>query len=1093
VSRCNARSALGLSAGLLALAASLAAGPAYASDECGVQTGTTVTCPSTTNFNTAGITYAAAKDLTLKLAPAIVIDTSTTHARALTIGGTRNTSNVEIDAAGTSIVTSGATAATVATGTGNLLLTFGAIKTSGDNAAGINAASASGNVSVSAQSIATTGAGASAILAASSSGAVAVTDYGAISTTGATAYGVSARGAAGVTIGGTGSITTTGANATAVLATATTGDVLLDLGPIGTSGNNAIGVSAATTTGNIAISAQAITTAGSGANGILAQSTGAGDIAVSAQSITTTGASATAILTASASGAISVTDAGAISTSGATAYGIFARGPAGVTVGGRGSITTTGGNATGVLVASTAGDVMLDLGAIRTSGDNAPGVNAASSAGNIAVSAQSVATTGAGSTAILAQATLGTVSVANDGTIATAGATAYGIYARGAAGVAITGQGSITTKGAGANAIDVISSGGPVDVTQGSVSTSGASAIGIRVSATRDAHVTAGSVTTAGSDAIAISALSSTGAASVSLTGAVRSASAIGVAINAKTMAMIGVAAGASLDGAAGAVVIASGTGTVIDNAGSIGRSGAATLAAVTITATGGPVTINNAGTITGNLLLGAGDDVVTNNGVFNAVGNSDFKGGNDLFDNRGMFAVAPSATASTSVTLAGLETFRNAGTVDFRNGHIGDQLIVQGNYVGANGRMYLDIDPTNLGGSDLIQVSGAASGNTLVSLNRVNDRTLVLNYGTPFAKVGVASDAGAFALDPVDANLSGLVGLGLKYDASNLSYDLVALPGDAAYRTLAISAGVRTLWNQSADAWSARMQQLWDMQRLSAAAPKRGIWGQFIGQRQTRDFSQASTVFGVTRPVAIGYAQDAVGGQIGVDLRVRADGTPVFGITGGYVHSTVSYDGVADRVTFQDVNLGAYLGYRSGALFFNLLGKYDHYWARNASVSGGYSNTLNGSSYGGKAELGARLGGKAVFVEPHVSVAANHSMIGDFAVSAGPFSFADPDGLTLKAGGRIGASFDIGGQGRGAVFVRGDYVDDVMGKDRVVFSSGGTNATLQMDAASPYGEGAIGMAFGGKSGMGVSVEGRYAKGGDSDGVGGRLTISAAF
>jgi hypothetical protein len=1064
LSRCNARSALGLSAGLLALASGHAASPAHASDECGPQTGTTVTCTSTGNPNASGITYAATQNLTLKIAPDVIVDTTSTHARGLTIGGTRNTSNVEIDAAGSSIVTSGATAATVATGTGNLSLNFGSIKTSGDNAAGINAASASGNVSASAQSIATTGAGATAILLASTSGTAAVTDYGTISTTGATAYGISARGV-GVTIDGKGGIVTTGANATGVLVTATTGDTRLSLGTINTSGANAAGVNATSTTGNLSVSAQSVTTAGAGA---------------------------TAILTSSTSGAISVTDSGPISTSGTSAYGIFARGPAGVTVGGRGSITTTGGSATGVLVASTAGDIVLDLGEIRTSGDNAPGINAASASGNISVSAQSVTTSGANSSAMLLQATAGTVTVTNNGAISATGSAANGINARGTAGVTIAGQGSVVTTGAGANAIDVISSAGAVDVTQGSVSASGAGSIGIRVSATKDARVTAGNVTTtgSGSGAIAISALSSAGAATVSLSGTVRSASSIGVAINGKTSATLNLAAGASVDGATGAVSLVSGTAAVINNAGSIGPSGAAKLTAVTITATGGPVTINNSGTINGNLLLAAGNDVVTNTGVFNALGNSDFKTGNDLFDNRGTFNVAPSTIAATTVNLTALETFRNAGTVDFRNGHIGDQLVVQGNYVGVNGRMIVDIDPANPG-SDLIQVSGSASGTTIVSLNPINDKALALNYGTPFMKVGAASDAGAFTLDPAQQNFSGLIGLGIKYDAGNLNYALVAMPGDAAYRTLAISAGVRNLWTQSADAWSARMQQVRDLQGISSNQ-SRGLWGQFIGQRQTRDFSQTSTVFGVTRPLAIGYAQNEIGGQIGVDFRSRADGTPIFGLTGGYVHSALSYDSVADRVTFQDVNAGAYFGYQSGALFFNLLGKYDFYWARNSSVSGGYSSRLNGSSYGVQAEVGGRLGGKAQFFEPHVSVAANHGRITDFAAAAGRFRFDDPDGLTLKAGGRIGSSFDLRGA-KGAFFVRADYVYDVMGKDRVVFLSGGTNAALEMGAASPYGEGAVGVTVAGKSGMGVSIEGRYAKGGDSDGFGGRVTLRSAF
>ena len=44
-------------------------------------------------------------------------------------------------------------------------------------------------------------------------------------------------------------------------------------------------------------------------------------------------------------------------------------------------------------------------------------------------------------------------------------------------------------------------------------------------------------------------------------------------------------------------------------------------------------------------------------------------------------------------------------------------------------------------------------------------------------------------------------------------------------------------------------------------------------------------------------------------------------------------------------------------------------------------------------------------------------------------------------------ASFDLGGRGRGSFDLRGDYADEVMGEDRVVFASGGATAGLQMDA----------------------------------------------
>lgn len=757
------------------------------------------------------------------------------------------------------------------------------------------------------------------------------------------------------------------------------------------------------------------------------------------------------------------------------------------------SVITTAASATGYTVASGSGDIDLDIGSISTTGASARGISAASTSGNVTVSAQSITTTGASASAILAQSTTGTATVTNNGTISTAGSAAYGIYARGVAGVTVDGTGTVATTGDNSNAIDAISSAGPVTVTQGTVTTSGANSIGIRAGAEDDASVTVANVTTTGAAANAISAFSLSGATSVTVTGAVKSSQAVGVAITAVTTATLNVGQGATLDGYSGAVQITSGTGTLIDNAGTIGPEGASALTAITIDATGGAVTINNSGTINGNVLTSDADDVLTNTGTFNAISNSDFHAGNDLLDNQGTFNVAPTSTTATTIKIYALETFENSGTLDFRNGHAGDELIVQGDYVGEGDKLYLDVDPSNLAGSDSMVFGGSASGTTVVTLNKLTNAPLELDSGTPIVTVGTASEAGAFTLDPSQSDTSGLVGLGIKYDAANLTYDLVAFPGDAAYRTLAISAGVRNLWAQSADAWSARMQQLRDVFPAGADHGTAHVWGQVIGQRQTRDFSKSTTVFGITRQVDVDYAQNTFGGQIGADFRTSAKGQMVYGITGGYLHSTLSYRHVADRVKFDDVNGGAYFGYSAHGLFLNVLGKYDYYWADNNSVSGGYSNKLSGASYGARAEFGARFKAHALFFEPIVSVSANHSQIEDFTLSAGRFNFDDPDSLVLKAGGRIGSALSLFGQAGSSVYLRANYVNDLSGKDRVVFSSGNDGAALEMGAASPYGEAAIGATIAGKSGLRLSVEGNYARGGDSDGFGGRVTLGSAF
>jgi hypothetical protein len=335
----------------------------------------------------------------------------------------------------------------------------------------------------------------------------------------------------------------------------------------------------------------------------------------------------------------------------------------------------------------------------------------------------------------------------------------------------------------------------------------------------------------------------------------------------------------------------------------------------------------------------------------------------------------------------------------------------------------------------------------------------------------------------------------GLVYNPTAFTYSLVATPGIGVYETSLFGESVRNLWLQSADAWSGHMRELRDSVAANGAEGSGGrFWLQMLGQVDERQNHRSFSNFGMTNAYNLGYKQDYFGGQAGLDFGGPAGGNGAFafGATFGYLNSTVNFAGSADRINFNNVNGGLYASFTSGVVFVNLLGKYDHFWGDNRSTSGRYQSDLDGSVYGGKAEVGFRLG-NTVFIEPSASVSYTHTDFDDYRVASGSFGFDGQDGIRGKAGARIGYTTDIGAA-RATFYAGGNYVHDFQGRDNVTFVSGGQTVRFTNGLMDDFGEGTLGLNIGSASGpVSGFFEARYANGGDFEGYGGRGGLRIRF
>ncbi|MDZ4138039.1 MAG: autotransporter domain-containing protein [Erythrobacter sp.] len=620
----------------------------------------------------------------------------------------------------------------------------------------------------------------------------------------------------------------------------------------------------------------------------------------------------------------------------------------------------------------------------------------------------------------------------------------------------------------------------------------------VSVTGGADAGVTmaggsASSITASGAGANAVSVIAGDNA-QATLTGQIQAtgAGADAVVVTGGNLATVTVGANTIISAADGnGITITSANGSTLNNDGVIGinNSGFA------VAAFGGPLRINNTGTLTSDIRFTSGADVVNNTGTFVVGLNPDFGAGADVFGNSGTVRFLGGATTPVSRIFTGLETFNNTGgLIDLRNGIAGDVLTLPGIFSGTgDSTVGLDANLSGAGLADRLVIGGAATGSTALVVDVSGPATL--NPGVVLVEAGAGTQAGAFALDGGSRNF-GLIEADLVFDPASNTFALVGAPSIAVYRAAGFGDAARNLWYKSADTWSAHMRSLRDGAWGSGAgSPGGGLWVQMHASRDNRDSVVAVNNFGLARSFDLGFQQDYFGGQAGFDFGGRAgdDGNFAFGVTGGYINSRVNFADVTDRLSFDAFNGGAYATVNSGSLFVSVLGKYDYYKANSTSQSGQYAAKLKGDAYGAQAEVGFRLGSDKFFVEPIATIAYVRTNLNDLDVQNAVIDFRNADGFRGKLGARLGAS--IAGSGANAVvlYAGGNYVHEFRDDDNIDFISGGQTIRIANPARGDYGEGVIGVNISATNMVSGFIEANGAKGSEFDAFGGRAGLRIRF
>lgn len=402
----------------------------------------------------------------------------------------------------------------------------------------------------------------------------------------------------------------------------------------------------------------------------------------------------------------------------------------------------------------------------------------------------------------------------------------------------------------------------------------------------------------------------------------------------------------------------------------------------------------NGAAALVGNLgpieiaqTLSGGDEHVINTDTLVLNASRDFGAGKDLFTNKG--GVVQFGKSGTPLKLAfnGLEQFANeGGQIDLRNGGAGDSLTLSGAYsASGDARLALDV---NGGVADSLVVMGKASGQTQVSLTALKPEQATL-FASPIKviSVGAGSTANAFTLATPD---QGLVRYRLTYDTKGLAYMLDVAAGRSVLQSVRAMEGLRFAWRSSAEAFDTE-------QAMVRAAGGQGgrVWAVAHGSRISRDGEGADR--------ELEYDQDLVGGQMGVSLGAPqlAGGDTAFGLTGGYVESTLSFKGSGQWIDMQTFNLGAYGAWRGDDFYATALIKVDHHSLTVEDGAAGFSTDADGLSWGVRLEAGHRIHLGPVAFDPIVGLDYLSTQIDDLMVLGQQVVLDDRQGFSGRLGGR--------------------------------------------------------------------------------------------
>ena len=533
----------------------------------------------------------------------------------------------------------------------------------------------------------------------------------------------------------------------------------------------------------------------------------------------------------------------------------------------------------------------------------------------------------------------------------------------------------------------------------------------------------------------------------VTTNGAISASAGAGVEMGTSGTGTLTLTNGASVTGTTAAVLVTAGVNATITNSTAGVLNGAVTLnntGASTFTNNG---TWNAAGIST----LGAGVSTLTNSttGTLSITGAAtiDFGAGADVFTNTGTVTVGAGTEGPSTLTLAGLETWNNAGSVVFgfdaatgnSDGVANDRVVAAGAlftgyavspdiFAGTDANfsnLVMDVDlaadqddcSAAVSADCLDLRGGTTTGSTDIIVNSIGgqmamaDRIVLVDVG------GAGTSAAShFTLSEFSSGYrligaartidSGLFFYTLQYDATAKQHVLAAsaINGNALPLTR-IGRAASEPWRTATGMWHERQADLRSTlaNRSEGSAP--GVWlkvaGNFINEvsYDTVDVGAGQAEYNLS------YAQRTTAVVGGVDL-VRMTGEAsalVLGLTAAKLDSTLDYTDAASELELDGRSFGAYATLVAGRLFVDGIVN-----SANMDLTHtGLGQVFEGSakSIGYQAEGGWRLfeiNDTGAFVEPIAALSYVKTDVDDIAIGPVATTFAEATSLRGALGVRV-------------------------------------------------------------------------------------------
>jgi len=358
----------------------------------------------------------------------------------------------------------------------------------------------------------------------------------------------------------------------------------------------------------------------------------------------------------------------------------------------------------------------------------------------------------------------------------------------------------------------------------------------------------------------------------------------------------------------------------------------------------------------------------------------------------------------------------------------------------------------TYAGFADCITI-GASSGTgtrlTVVDANSAGNGALNLT-GTVVVD-GTSGSAGDFFLSTSDPNVvstpqgpaivKGFVQYQLVFDSANSNWDLVGLPSAGAIELAKLTAGLQSLWYETAGSWNERTSLLRYDFANDRMARGWSIWGKAYYGRIDRDSSNAVDAAGSTVLYDTSYGQNYYGFQIGADhfMRNANNGAWVFGVLGGYNKSSLEFSANADKVEMSVYNVGGYVSYLRGPVFADLLVKDDiaKFDFKLPALSA--LDDINANSIGGELTVGGRFGGTGgmgLVIEPLATLAYVNTTVDSMDWMGMNFAWEDGTSFRGTLAVRLSADFR-GSETTLQPFILGGVGQEFNGNNKLTLTSG--------------------------------------------------------